>query len=196
MANLRYLPNAISTLRLLTVPALIWLVWLGADRAFAWLLVAAGATDVLDGWLARRYGWVSKMGALLDSAADISVVLVVLYAMWALHPEVFVEHAFVIWAIVGIWGVTNLLGLIRYRRLASFHTGFARFGLLMFGVFTLVLFFYKFVPAVLYVCGAVCFLAGVESFLMVLLIDKWRPNVRGGLPAVLRARRKQASGDV
>lgn len=187
-SGMRYLPNLISVLRLIAVPVLLWLAWTGAARQFAWLLVVAGMTDMLDGWMARKYGWVSKAGALLDSAADISIVLVVLIAVWMLHREVYEQHGEVIWAVLGIWGIANFTGLFRYRRLASFHTESARFGLVMFGVFVLVLFFYGFVPWLLYVCGTVCFVAGVESFIMVLLIDEWTPNFRGGLLAVLRAR--------
>lgn len=191
MSKLRYMPNAISIIRVSTVPVLAWLALTGAERAFAWLLLVAGSTDMLDGWLARKYGWESRLGAMLDSAADILLVLIVLFAIWILHKDVFVYHSLIIWAVCGIWCVTNFAGLIRYKRLASFHTGFARFGLVMFGVFVLVLFFYGFVPWLLYACGSICFLAGVESFVLVLLIDKWTPNLRGGLLAVLRARRKR-----
>jgi len=192
---MRNLPNLISALRLATMPVLAWLAWSGAEQAFAWLLVVAGFTDLLDGWLARRYGWVSKLGAMLDSAADISIVTVVLYAVWTLKGEVFVHHGFIIWAIVAIWSGANLLGVIRYRRLPSFHTGFTRFALILFGVFVLVLFFYGFVPWLLYVSGAISFLAGLECLLLVLFIDHWQPNLRGGLPAVIRARRKRTRED-
>lgn len=188
---MRYLPNLISAIRLMSFPVLIWLAWIGADRAFAWLLVAAGITDFLDGWLARKYGWVSKTGALLDSTADISIVLVVLFAMWTLHNDVFVYHGPILWAILIVWSLTNLIGLVRYHRLPSFHTASARFGLTMFGLFVLVLFFYGFVPWLLYVCGTICFLAGVESLILVVLIDHWRPNLRHGLRALLRAKSQQ-----
>jgi phosphatidylglycerophosphate synthase len=191
--SLRHLPNAISVLRLSSMPVLLWLAWNGAERPFAWLLLAAGCSDLLDGWLARRYGWVSRVGALLDSAADISIVTVVLFAVIMLHPEVFVDHAWIIWSVAGIWALTNLIGIVRYRRLASFHTAFGRFGLMMFGVFALSLFFFSFVPAILYVCGAFCFLAGVESLVLVWMISRWTPNFRGGLPAALRARKIRQS---
>lgn len=189
MSDYRYLPNLISALRLSTVPVLAWLVWTGADRSFTWLLVAAGMSDLLDGWLARRFGWVSRLGALLDSAADMSIVLVVLFAIVHLHPEVLVDYGWVIWSIFAVWSAVNIIGLIRYRRLASFHTELARIGFTLFGVFVLVLFFYGFVPWVLFACGAVCFLAGVESLILVLLLKDWTPNLRGGLFAVLSARK-------
>ena len=192
---MRYLPNLISALRLTAVPVLIWLALIGEGRAFAWLLVAAGVTDILDGWLARKYGWVSRVGALLDSAADITIVLVVLFAMWTLHNDVFVYHGVIVWSILGVWSLANLIGLVRYRRLPSFHTASARFGLVMFGLFVLVLFFYGFVPWLLYVCGAICFIAGVESLILVILIDHWRPNLRGGIRALIRAKTKRFSKD-
>lgn len=191
VAIIRHLPNLISSLRLMAVPVLIWLILSGAERSFAWLLLIVGMTDFLDGWLARRYGWVSRLGALLDSAADISIVLTVLFAIWILHNDVFTDHGAIVWAIFAIWSLTNLAGLLRYRRLASFHTAFARFGLMMFGAFSIVLFFYGFVPWVLYACGTICFLAGVESFIMVLLVDTWTPNLRGGMLAVLRDRKSR-----
>lgn len=190
MKELRNLPNIISALRLGAVPLLAWLAWMGADRSFAWLLVIVGPTDMLDGWLARKYGWESRLGAMLDSVADFSIVIVVLFAIVTMHQEVFASYGRIVWAIVGIWSLTNILGLIRYRRLPSFHTAFGRIGLMTFGVFVLVLFFYGLVPWVLYVCGTICFLAGVESFILVLLLDQWTPNLRGGLPAVIRARQK------
>lgn len=184
----RHLPNWISSVRLAAMPVLVWLVWMGEERTFAWLLVAAGATDVIDGWLARRFGWESRFGAMLDSAADISIVLVVLIGVFVLHPEVMREDGWIIWSILGIWSASNLLGLIRYRRLPSFHTAFARISLMIFGLFALILFFYGYVPLVLYICGTVCFLAGVESLVLVLMLDEWTPNLRGGLLAVLRVR--------
>jgi phosphatidylglycerophosphate synthase len=192
---MRYLPNVISALRLTAVPVLIWLAWSGADRAFAWLLVAAGVTDILDGWLARKYGWVSKAGALLDSTADIAIVLVVLFAIWTLHNDVFVYHGAIIWAVLAVWSLANLAGLFRYHRLPSFHTASARFSILMFGVFVLVLFFYGFVPWLLYVSGTICLLAGIESLILVLLIDHWRPNLRGGIRALIRAKTKRKPND-
>lgn len=63
-------PNAISAGRILGV-GLFW--WLWADEragAAAWLLAAMAATDWLDGWLARRLGQESRLGAILDPVGD------------------------------------------------------------------------------------------------------------------------------
>jgi cardiolipin synthase len=65
------LPNALSVLRLLGVPVFLWLL-LGpkADLIALVVLVASGASDWLDGKLARWLDQSSRLGALLDPAAD------------------------------------------------------------------------------------------------------------------------------
>jgi cardiolipin synthase (CMP-forming) len=65
------IPNALSTLRLLGVPFFLYLV-LGPE-ADGWaliILMVSGATDYLDGKLARMLNQTSKLGALLDPLAD------------------------------------------------------------------------------------------------------------------------------
>ena len=67
---MRHIPNILSAIRLLMVGAFVWLF--AEKRYLASLAVfgAAYATDVLDGWLARRFGWVTDFGKLLDPVAD------------------------------------------------------------------------------------------------------------------------------
>ena len=64
------LPNLISLARLLAVPLIVWLLltdaWIGAFAAF----VAAGLSDAVDGYLAKRLDLRSFVGAYLDPIAD------------------------------------------------------------------------------------------------------------------------------
>ncbi len=65
------IPNAISAARLLGVPVFLWLVLVPhADTAAFLLLVAAGVSDWVDGYLARRLDQRSDLGVLLDPIAD------------------------------------------------------------------------------------------------------------------------------
>lgn len=71
------LPNAITFARICAVPLAVWLV-LRHDLAGAfWLFVAAGLSDAVDGWLARRHGG-TALGAVLDPMAD-KALLVSMY---------------------------------------------------------------------------------------------------------------------
>ena len=72
------LPNLLTLSRLLMAPLVALSILGGADgQALGWL-IAAGITDGLDGWLARRFGWSTRFGALLDPVAD-KVLLVTVY---------------------------------------------------------------------------------------------------------------------
>jgi phosphatidylglycerophosphate synthase len=83
---LRHLPNAITVVRLLAVPVLAWLAWRRAEPAFGALLVAALVSDILYGWIARRFGLGTRLGALLDSIADTALFFVAAYGMLVFHP--------------------------------------------------------------------------------------------------------------
>ena len=66
----RNLPNLITLARLLSVPAALWLIVGQRYGAAFWLFVAAGLSDALDGFIAKRFDFRTRLGALLDPAAD------------------------------------------------------------------------------------------------------------------------------
>ena len=77
-------PNALSLLRLAGVPLfLYWILVTEQDGRAILLLMAAGFTDYLDGLIARRYGQFSRLGQLLDPAADRLYILAMLIALVA-----------------------------------------------------------------------------------------------------------------
>ena len=64
------IPNVLSMLRLALVPVFLVLIVVGAYVAALVVLVVASLTDLLDGYLARRLRQVTRLGQLLDPAAD------------------------------------------------------------------------------------------------------------------------------
>jgi cardiolipin synthase (CMP-forming) len=75
-------PNALSLLRLLGVPIFLWLV-LGpeSDGLAVLVLMLAGLSDWLDGKIARRWNQASRLGQLLDPAADRLYILATLVGL-------------------------------------------------------------------------------------------------------------------
>lgn len=63
-------PNLITFGRLLAVPLAVWLILAERYEAAFWLFIAAGVSDALDGYIAKRFDSRSRLGALLDPAAD------------------------------------------------------------------------------------------------------------------------------
>jgi cardiolipin synthase len=64
------LPNLLSFLRLALVPVFLVLIIRGEDAWALLVLVVSSTTDFLDGFLARKLGQVTRLGQLLDPAAD------------------------------------------------------------------------------------------------------------------------------
>ena len=75
-------PNVISLARLACVPVFLWLLFGRDDRAAAALLLAAlGATDWVDGYIARHFNQVSTVGKVLDPTADRVLLAVAVVAL-------------------------------------------------------------------------------------------------------------------
>lgn len=94
-------PNALSALRLLGVPAFIWAIATKHDAIALVILMASGITDYLDGKIARRYGLVSRVGQLLDPIADRLYIVTTLVGLawrdiipWWLVGVLFAREAF------------------------------------------------------------------------------------------------------
>lgn len=70
VAGVFTIPNLVSVVRLALIPVLWW--WMATDHVAAagWLLGIIGATDWIDGYLARRLNQVSELGKFLDPLAD------------------------------------------------------------------------------------------------------------------------------
>lgn len=80
ISQLWNVPNVVSLLRLALIPVFVWLV---ADGTYGWagvLLGVIGATDWIDGYLARRLDQVTEMGKFLDPLADRIAVAVAVIA--------------------------------------------------------------------------------------------------------------------
>lgn len=63
-------PNALSALRLLLVPVFLWLILIDENLLAFSVLAFSSFTDWLDGYLARKLNQMSRLGQLLDPAAD------------------------------------------------------------------------------------------------------------------------------
>ena len=90
--NYSSIPNALSILRIiLTAPVVLFLL----NHEFSWaitLFFIAGITDALDGWIAKRFSYQTRLGSILDPAADklllissfIALYLIDLLPLWLL----------------------------------------------------------------------------------------------------------------
>lgn len=79
-----HIPNLLCGLRILLVPPLAWLLLAGLYPAALAVLFVAGLSDGLDGFLAKRFHWESRLGGLLDPIAD-KLLLITTYIALAVQ---------------------------------------------------------------------------------------------------------------
>jgi cardiolipin synthase len=111
---MRQLPNLISCLRIALVAPLVALLLRGDFEAALWIAVAAGLSDALDGFLARHFGWRSRLGSLLDPLAD-KLLLVAAYltlaqvgqVAWALALLVLARDAVIVLGALAYHGIVG-----------------------------------------------------------------------------------------
>jgi cardiolipin synthase len=69
------IPNLITLGRILLVPIVVWAIWSGAMWAAFVLFLAAGVSDAVDGFLAKRFHMTTVLGAYLDPLADKALIV-------------------------------------------------------------------------------------------------------------------------
>jgi len=90
------LPNAITVLRILLVPVFLFVFWYSEANNLLWgmiIFAAAGLTDLIDGYLARKLNLTTPLGKILDPLADKLMVVSVMLSL-------FLVGKFPVWLVV------------------------------------------------------------------------------------------------
>jgi cardiolipin synthase len=75
------IPNLITLGRILLVPVVVWAITAGEMRIAFVLFLAAGISDAVDGFLAKRFGMATELGAYLDPLADKAMLVSIYVAL-------------------------------------------------------------------------------------------------------------------
>lgn len=172
-------PNAISIARLAAAPFLLGAVLTRHQTYFQWLLLACLLSDILDGWIARTFNLRSRLGASLDSAADMLVQIIGIGGLWIFQKETVLAHRAALLTVVSLYLAEVLIALLRYGRISSFHTILVRVAAYAQGVFVISLFFWGYAGWIFYGAMGLSILASSEELVILYLLPEWTPDVRG-----------------
>jgi cardiolipin synthase len=75
------IPNLITLGRILLVPMVVWAITAGAMQTAFLLFLAAGVSDAVDGFIAKRFGMTSELGSYLDPLADKALIVSIYVAL-------------------------------------------------------------------------------------------------------------------
>lgn len=172
-------PNAISLARLLATPILLASVIRGRVELFKWLLLACLLSDILDGLLARVFHLRSKLGAKLDSTADMLVAFISIAALFVFQRAFIAAHFWELSIVVSLYAIEILAALFRYGKISSFHTIVNRIAAYSQGIFLMSLFLWGYRGWLFHTMIAVTIVASLEEFLLLGVLPEWRSDVRG-----------------
>jgi len=172
----QYIPNTLSVLRIILSFFLFFLI--DHRMPFVYLYSFTGLTDFLDGYIARKLGVESDLGAKLDSVADFVFYIILLFIFIRRYPELFTMSYR--WLIIGIVFVRlfNLfITKLKYKRFVFVHTiGNKMSGILIF-LLPIILLFEQ--PDIfLCIILGIAFLAATEELLITILYPEPKLNRR------------------
>lgn len=170
------LPNLLSCFRLLLVSVLLVLAWNGRAKLFVVCLVLSLLTDAVDGFFARRFKATSKLGAKLDSWADLGTYLALPFCGWWLRPDVLRAEAPYLIAPIALYLAAVGFGFLKYHRLTSYHTWSSK-ALAIVAAIVVLIFFLGGPGWPFRVLAPLAVLSLLEEMAITALLPKWRANV-------------------
>ena len=187
-----YVINGITVYRIVAAPFLLILLFSGQYDIFKWLLGVSFFTDLIDGWLARKYKVTSLLGTKLDSIGDDLTVLVAMIALFVMKPAFIKQEKIIFITLFVLFVFQVSYAFIRYGKMTTFHTYLAKSAAILQGVFLLLVFFTE-EPIMLlfYAAAGITLLELIEEIILVRLLPEWEANVKGLYWAI---KKKKAGG--
>ena len=114
------IPNILSLLRILLSFCLP--LTLHAKEWFVGLVLLIGVTDIADGYIARKYQWVTKLGAKLDSLGDLVFFAIILLIVFFRYGSVIADNYRWFLITLALKLTTAILSRIKYGEFVFIHT--------------------------------------------------------------------------
>jgi phosphatidylglycerophosphate synthase len=172
--------NLITLYRIVAFPILILVILLDQQDILKWLLLASFFTDAIDGYLARTFKATSILGTKLDSIGDDLTVLAAVIGLFKFKFDFINEQLAPILILLGLFLIQLTFSIIRYKKISSFHTYLAKIAAISQALFLLSVFFFDTIYYPLfYASFGITALELIEETIIVLVLPKWRANVKG-----------------
>ena len=142
------IPNILSASRIIFLPVLVYLVLIDARLAFLWVYLLIGATDALDGYVARHFNQVSELGKTIDSVADLFFYISTAWFLYQLYPDYILANQTLLFSFLGLLAFSFILSAIIVKAPVMMHTNMLRWAAVL--VYALVISSY-FVDTTLFV---------------------------------------------
>ena len=173
------IPNVISLYRLLVFPYVLYLVLSGKESLFSIFITISLISDILDGFIARRFNMETKVGAKLDSWADTGTYILAFLAVYFFKWADFSQHVVPLVAFAVVMIISYSVVFIKFKGLIGLHTYLFKITGYVQGGFFVILFLWGFNLWLYYIAVFTGFAACVEEIIIILMLNEPRSNVKG-----------------
>jgi phosphatidylglycerophosphate synthase len=184
--------NLITIYRIVAAPVLIYFVFTGQIDLFKYLLPISFFTDLIDGYLARKFKVISVMGSRLDSIGDDLTVIAALIGLFVFRRDFVMDEIYLLSGLFILFILQIAVALIRYKKISSFHTYLAKIAAILQGAFFILIFLFpEPVYLLFYSAAIVTLLDLIEEIIIVFIEPEWKTDLKG-LYWVMKERRKKS----
>ena len=179
LKNKLTIPNILSAYRIFTFPVILFFAINKQENLFVIFLIINLITDILDGLIARIFKMQTEFGARLDSIADIGTYILAIIGIFVFKANEFNPYLTSFYTFIFLFITSNILSLIKFKRLPSLHLYSWKIGGYIQGLFFFVLFVFNFYLSLYYFMIIWGILAFSEHIIIQLLIKQMRSNIKG-----------------
>jgi cardiolipin synthase (CMP-forming) len=177
--NIFNVPNMISFYRLATFPAILTFAIFGHEKAFVIFLCINLVSDIIDGYIARRFNLVTRFGAALDNLADIGTYFLALLGLFIFKWAQVQPHAWFLYIFLAVFLLSYLVAFLRLGKIPGMHLYSAVSAGYVQGAFFVVLFIWGFNLLFYYLAIGWGIIAYIEKTIVLLRLNDIRPGVKG-----------------
>ncbi len=175
-----YIINSITIYRLAAAPFLIFLIFIGNYDLFKWLLPISFFTDLIDGFLARKFHSTSVFGARIDSVADDLTIVSAIVGVFVFKREFINSNIELIIILLSLFIFQMIFAIVKYHKTSSFHTYLAKGAAILQGLFLILIFMLDHpIYFLFYSAAVITILDLIEEIILVYILPKWETNVKG-----------------
>ncbi len=173
------IPNALSFYRIIIFPFILYLLFSGQEYLFSVFLCINLFTDLLDGFIARTFHMVTRLGARLDSLGDYGTYILAFGGVFKFKSADLSQHGWILYLFLFLYITAHTIHFIRFKNFPSMHlysfkvTGYLQ-GLLFF-----LWFFIGFFQVYYFFAIGFGILAVLETIVITFILNERHTNAKG-----------------
>lgn len=172
------IPNLLSLYRIVIFPYMAWLIFVGNEKLFSVLITVSLVTDILDGFIARTFNMQTKIGARLDSWADLGTYILAFMAIYLFKWEALQGHTAILILFGVVMAASYVVVFAKFGALIGLHTYLFKVTGYLQGAFIICLFLWGFYKPLYYFCLCWGIAACIEEIIIILLLKRPQSNVK------------------